>query len=205
MAHARRIGILGGAFDPIHNGHLAIARLARQYCALDTILYVPAYCPPHKQRVALAPFEHRCRMIELALHADPAATLSSIECSGTCPSYIGDTIKRITRDMGLDDAPFLITGADALLTMIDRHKCHIAPRMVRFVVIGRPGTDLAALRRCIPPAYRDDMRFTDAAGPDISSHAIRDLARANGPFERFVPAEVCAYIRQFGIYRRCFT
>lgn len=89
----QRVGLLGGTFDPIHNGHLQIAEIAKNFCDLREVMFIPAAVPPHKNGKAVASFNHRANMIQLALDGRPELKLSTIEASLPEPSYTIDTLR----------------------------------------------------------------------------------------------------------------
>ena len=104
-----RLAIFGGTFDPVHNAHLAIARAAADRLSLDRVLFVPAAHPPHKRGITHAPFEHRLRMVELAVVADPRFEASRIE-EFTSRSYSIDTIERVRATLNSEDQLYFLIG-----------------------------------------------------------------------------------------------
>src|SRR5690348_12134898 len=107
-----RLAIFGGTFDPVHNGHLAMAREAMRHCALDRVLFIPAARPPHKSAGPYAPYEDRLRMVELACGGEPRFEASRLE-AGTVRSYSIDTIEKVRAGLAPGDELLFLIGADA--------------------------------------------------------------------------------------------
>lgn len=200
-----RIGIIGGSFDPVHNGHLAIADSARINFRLEKVIFVPAYCPPHKSRPSLAPYEHRFRMIELAISQFPFFSVSDIEAKESCPSYAGTTVEELKQQHGPAHDYFFIIGLDALPTLTDPEKSKIYPGLCSFIATTRPGFHFESLIQQVPEAYRPYIQINEMPANSISSSDIRDRVRNGRPIAGMVPDEVNEYIAKFKIYTTCFT
>lgn len=186
------MGIFGGTFDPIHKGHLQIAREAAQAFALDHVLFVPAANPPHKPAAALTAYAHRLRMAEIACAPYPNFSASSLE-SGPEKSYTVDTLERAHRELCGDKLFFLI-GADAFREIETWKRWQDVLGLTEFIVISRPG---ATYR--IPENAR--VHRMDHVNVEISSSAIRKRLAAGQPVPE-LPAGVGEYIREHGLYRR---
>jgi nicotinate-nucleotide adenylyltransferase len=195
-----RIGIIGGSFDPIHFGHLAIAEEARATLRLDRVLFVPAARQPFKATSHAAPPEMRLAMTRLACAPNTAFEASDVELERPGPSYTVDTLAalRATTDSEL----FFILGADALG---DLPRWHAAQRIVEFariVAVGRPGAhpDLSALTLALPGI---GGRLTQIAGPmlDISSTLLRQRVAAGLPIRYQAPDPVVDFIAEQALYR----
>jgi nicotinate-nucleotide adenylyltransferase len=184
------IALFGGTFDPVHNGHLAIAREAVARFDLDRVLFVPAANPPHKLRGAAASYEDRIRMAELACYGDPRFEVSRIE-AGTVRSYSIDTIERL-HAAGVAPLAFLI-GADAFAEIQTWHRWRDVVASVEFLVVTRPG---AAYR--IPEGAR--VRPLEGLELPISSSEIR-ARLAQRDYDVPVPEPVIRYIREHGLYQ----
>jgi nicotinate-nucleotide adenylyltransferase len=186
-----RLAIFGGTFDPIHNAHLAIARMATTYFELDRVLFVPADRPPHKAAATHAPFCDRVRMLELACAGEPRFEVSRLE-EGTRRSYSIDTIEKVRSRLGPADELFFLIGADAFAEIRTWRRWEDVARLVRFLVVSRPG------HRCgAPPEVRAER--LDALDMPVSSSEIRH-ALAAGDRPRDVPPPVLDYIAQRGLY-----
>ena len=180
----------GGTFDPVHNGHLAVAGEAVARFKLDRVLFVPAANPPHKLRGAAAAYEDRVRMLELACAGHPRFEVSRIE-EGTARSYSIDTIERL-HAVGVGSLAFLI-GADAFADIRTWHRWRDVIAAVEFLVVTRPGAGYQ-----IPEGAR--VRPLEGVELPISSSDIRaQIARGN--FDVPVPEPVIRYIREHGLYQ----
>ncbi len=194
---APRVAIFGGAFDPVHNAHLAVARTAAAQFHLDRVLFVPSYRPPHKGLATHAPFEDRVRMVELAcadLNAADRRTrfeVSRVE-ERDAPSYSIDTIAKVRAQLAADDELFFIIGADAFAELRTWHKWRDVARAVRFIVVSRPGYSYDA---------PDEVKVEGAIEldePASSSGIRRGLAAGEKALD--APRGVLEYIRSHGLY-----
>lgn len=200
-----RIGIIGGSFDPIHNGHLRIAETAKHKYKLDKVLFVPAYCPPHKARPTLAPYEHRFRMIELAIKEIPFFEVSNIEGHENCPSYAGTTVEELKKIYGTKCAYCFIIGLDSLLTLTDREKSHTYPGLCYFIATTRPGFNRKAVEKEVPREFIPYILINEMPAIAISSTDIKHRIRTNQPIDGMVPDTVRDYIITFKVYTSSFT
>ena len=116
-----KIGILGGTFSPIHDGHLRLARIYQQELGLEKMLLIPTYQPPHKQTDHLPDGEHRCRMAELASEGLPGFEVSDIEIRRGGKSYTVDTLTEL-RELYPEGEFYLLTGSDMFCTVLDWHR-----------------------------------------------------------------------------------
>jgi nicotinate-nucleotide adenylyltransferase len=185
-----RTALFGGTFDPIHNAHLAIADEAASRLGLQRILFVPAANPPHKPGAAIASWEDRVRMAELACAADPRFEVSRIEEHAN-PSYSIDTIEKLLA-LGAGPLAFLI-GADAFAEIRTWRRWADVVRLVEFIVVTRPGA-----RYDCPPGAR--VRELPDLHLPVSSSAIRE-GIAHGARDLPAPAAVLRYIEEHGLYR----
>jgi nicotinate-nucleotide adenylyltransferase len=188
-----RLAIFGGTFDPIHNAHLAMARVAASRFSLDRVLFVPAARPPHKRGATHASYEDRARMIELAIADEPRFQLSRLE-EFTERSYSIDTIAKVRAGMGPDDELFFLIGADAFADLSTWHRWSDVAQSVHFLVISRPGAIYEA-----PEGVVCD-RIDDVAMPESSSEIRRVLASGGRPGG--LPESVLGYAAEHGLYRR---
>ncbi len=165
------IGLFGGTFDPVHRGHLALARAALQQYKLNRIYFVPANIPPHKQRQALSPFIHRFAMLALATAQERAFVPSLLEApeQGPVPvrtttntkkdrqekpNYTIDTIRRLKQSCKASDKLFLLIGMDAFADIAKWHQSEELFRECEFVVASRPGYSLADVANALPKSLR---------------------------------------------------
>jgi nicotinate-nucleotide adenylyltransferase len=196
-----RIGILGGTFDPIHYGHLAIAEEVRVALALDRVLFVPAAYQPLKVQRPGADAQHRLAMVRLACATNAYFSVSDIEIRRPGPSYTVTTLQALhDTDMG---ELFFILGADALNDLPRWHEAARIPRLTNIVAVQRPGTivDTASLFAALP-ALRERLTMIDGPRLDISSSELRQRAADNRPLRYLVPDAVVEYIATHGLYVR---
>jgi len=166
------IGLFGGTFDPIHRGHLALARAARDSLKLSRILFVPANVPPHKQTQPLSAFAHRYAMIALATAQEKTYTPCLLEGPENCespgrrkekaekPNYTIDTIKRLKQSLKKADRLFLLIGIDAFADIAKWHQAEALFRECEFVVASRPGFSLADVANALPASLRPRQEVT---------------------------------------------
>jgi len=141
----RQIGLFGGSFNPIHNGHLAIVRQAHKILALDRTLFIPTGDPPHKRDEALAPAQDRYEMVRLAIAGTPGFELSDIEISRKGKSYSIDTVRELQRRYGPSTRLIFLIGLDAFLDLPNWREPDALLATCSFVVISRPGQSFTAL------------------------------------------------------------
>jgi nicotinate-nucleotide adenylyltransferase len=187
-----KLALFGGTFDPIHNAHLSLARLAAQQFHLDRVVLVPAFHPPHKAGITHAPYEDRVHMAELACQGQPQFEVSRIE-EGTARSYSIDTIEAVRRGLSPDDELYFLIGADAFAEIRTWHRWRDVARGVIFLVVSRPGHNYT-----VPAGVRVE-RLDTLELPVSSSEIRRALAAGQSPPE--VPASVLDYTKHFGLYR----
>src|SRR6202051_241834 len=168
------IGLFGGTFDPIHRGHLALARAARERCKLSRILFVPANVPPHKQAQPLSAFAHRYTMIALATAGEKDFAPSLLEAPQDfapkndrgkktrpeTPNYTIDTVKQPNQSLNKADRLFLLIGIDAFDDIAKWHQATALFRECEFVVASRPGFSLADVANALPAGLRPRQEVT---------------------------------------------
>jgi nicotinate-nucleotide adenylyltransferase len=213
----RPLGILGGTFDPVHCGHLALAREVREALRLDQVLLVPAGDPPHRA-APIAPAVHRLAMVELAAEAEPGIAVDAREIARTGRSYTVLTLQELRAERPFQSLA-LIVGADAFLGFPTWHRWRELFDLAHVVLVARPGTTLdAALAEPLRGEWQrrlttDPRALESVAGGSIyqqpitphaiSASAIRAaLAAGNLAAVRgLVPAAVLAYIGRNRLYR----
>jgi nicotinate-nucleotide adenylyltransferase len=168
------IGLFGGTFDPIHRGHLALARAASERCELSRVLFVPANVPPHKQSQPLSAFSHRYAMIALATAEEKDFSPSLLEApedfelvspgkgktSPSNPNYTIETVKRLKQSFKKADRLFLLIGIDAFEEIAKWHQAEALFRECEFVVASRPGYSLADVANALPASLRPRQEVT---------------------------------------------
>jgi nicotinate-nucleotide adenylyltransferase len=172
------IGIFGGTFDPIHHGHLALARGAQERFQLGCVHFVPANVPPHKQRHPIAPFFHRYAMVALATMNEKTFVPSLLEAPGDAPitaakgkkaqadhappdaNYSIDTVRRLKQTLKKSDRLFFLIGIDAFNAIATWHDAAALFRECEFIVASRPGYSLADVANALPEALRPKSAVT---------------------------------------------
>ena len=204
----RRLGMLGGSFDPPHRGHLHMARVAREACALEHVVFVPAARPPHKPERVLAAGEERVRMLALLLEDEASCSMSSIwavELERAGPSYTIDTVRRLRAELGPRPEIFLILGSDNLAGLPSWRAAEDLLALVQPVVVPRRAApvDPPELAVLSDAARERIARGVLASTPvDLSSSELRALlARGEDPADAF-PPRLREYVAARSIYSR---
>lgn len=197
---SKRIGVMGGTFDPIHVGHLVAAEEARVQFALECVLFVPCGQPPHKKDYQVTDRQHRYAMTVLATSSNPAFEVSRIEMDRPGPSYTVDTLREL-READSQSSLFFITGADGILAVLTWRDPHELVQFCEFIAVTRPGYDLSHLAQALDPQLMEHVHLLPVPGIDISSTEIRRRVAAGLPVKYLTPLEVEAYIVKQGLYR----
>jgi nicotinate-nucleotide adenylyltransferase len=196
MGGGTRIGVLGGTFDPIHNGHLVAASEVAHALALAEVIFVPTGQPWQKEDRDLAPMQDRYLMTVIATASDPQFSVSRVDIDRPGETYTSDTLRDLRADRGPDAEFFFIMGADALSGIGTWHNSENLFTLAHFVGCTRPGH----------PIDRDalvgqDVTLVDLPGLEISSTGCRERVRAGRPIRYLVPDGVIQYIAKRGLYR----
>jgi len=191
-----RLGVFGGSFDPIHNGHLSVAALARERLGLGTVLFIPAGLQPHKRDVVQAPARHRLAMLRAALAGERACVIYRGELRRPGPSYTLDTVRSLRRRYPGREL-FLIVGSDNLAEIRTWHRYRELLGLVTLAVAHRPGY---GSRR---PSGLRGARIVRIPSPEsgVSSTQVRALLAAGRSCAGLLPRAVRGYIRRHGLYR----
>ena len=197
----RRIGIMGGSFNPIHCGHLNLARAALLSGVVDHVLFLPSGNPPHK-RAGLEDKEHRASMAALAIEGERDMSLCREEVEREGVIYTVDTLT-ILKERMPDCRFFYLIGADSLRTLHTWRRPEDVIRLCTLLVAARPGEDAADLPRLMGHwrALGAEITLLEAACMDVSSTEIRSRLEKGAPLEGLVPARVEAYIRMHSLYQ----
>lgn len=198
-----RIGLFGGSFDPVHNGHLRLASVAFDLAELDKVLFIPARVPPHKVGRSLAEPRHRLAMLTLALQDCSKFEISEIEVHSIGNGYSLDTVRQLRLARPADEF-FFIIGGDSL---VDLHKWYRIDELlyeVRFLILNRPGFDIEGSLASLPFDEKtiDSLRNGMLSAPalDVSSSQIRKMIERQSDISGLVPDEVRKYILENGLY-----
>lgn len=223
-SNGTRLGLLGGSFNPIHNGHLAIAHRVYERLQLSRVLFIPTGDPPHKQSGSLAPAQARLEMVERAIAETPFFEVSTIEINRAGKSYSVDTVREIQATYGPSWKLFFIIGLDAFLEFSTWRSPEILLRLCHFVVVPRPGQsfqslstipllsdlDAQALRQLdLGVLDRVDIAVPESPGlicvplPPclISASEIRKRVERGVSLANMLPAPVESYILQHRLYQ----
>lgn len=188
-----RLGIFGGTFDPIHDGHLVAARAALVALNLDEIFFVPTWSSLAKQHSATA--RQRAEMVELAIAEEPKFKVSRVDIDRGSPTFTIDTLQSFAR-LHPDAKLFFLLGLDAFQSIASWKDSQKLAELAEFVVLSRPGYEVDASG--IQSDYSHTTLAIDAL--DISSTEIRNQLEKSGDLVEKVPAQVLSYIREHGLY-----
>lgn len=196
-----RIAMLGGTFDPIHNGHLELARAFARILSLDRVILMPTAIPPHKLKPSMAPPEKRLTMCRLAVADDPLFAVSDLELSRGGASFTVDTLETLTAQQPEADW-FLITGADMFLTLGSWWRFADIAKMATLCAAPRDAGSAARLRAYAAELEGQGARCVIADLPlmPVSSTGLRERIAAGEDTAGWLPAPVAAYIAREGLY-----
>lgn len=220
----QRIAVYGGTFDPIHNGHLRVAEAILKAFAMDRMLFVPAFVPPHKRDQQISSPFHRLAMVALATADQAQMFVSSIELEAPQRPYTIETLGRLQTELG-DAQLFFVMGADSFrdVTIWREHErllteydvivatrpgyesdendrtitAHLAPKLQTLCVDLR-GAQIPSPEQLAEP----HVYLTDYVAMNVSATAIRDAVERNQPIEHLVSPAVAAYIQKYQLYRK---
>jgi len=193
-----KIALFGGTFDPIHRGHVELARAAADAFDLDEVWLIPSGSPPHKRSATEAGYEHRYQMVALACAADPRLKASRLEApeEGREQHYSIDTIHRVLAQEGQNQPLYFLLGSDAFAEITTWHRWREVVELVEFIVVTRPGSELSG--DAIPKTAR--LHWLRDVRIPISSSEVREKLRAGQPAADCLTPEVAAYIAEQGLY-----
>jgi nicotinate-nucleotide adenylyltransferase len=218
-----KIALFGGTFDPVHLGHLAVARAASEKFGLGRVYFAPADLPPHKQRRKLTDFQHRFALLALATADDPRFVPSLLDAHTGHPNYSIDTVRRLKGTLKKTDKLYFLIGIDAFKDIGTWRQPEELLSEVEFIVVSRPGYTLADVGRALPESLRPTdlmlraMRKQQTDGTiaimgatihllgevrkRVSSTQIRAAAgKSVKQLSRYVPPLVAEYIKKENLY-----
>ena len=214
MIGARRLGLFGGTFDPIHVGHLDAAAAARNALALDDVVFIPSHVPPHRVADPRASMFHRFAMVTLATAGDAAYRASDVELRRSGASYTYETLAALHAEGWRPSQLFFIIGTDAFAEIAQWREVGLVVSGTNLAVVGRTGTSLQSaldrtpslrsrvrpVERVAEPSAETGVYLLEAATRDVSSTAIRDALQAGGSITHLVPESVERHIIRHGLY-----
>jgi nicotinate-nucleotide adenylyltransferase len=220
------IALFGGTFDPIHRGHLNVARAAARHFRLREVWFVPADIPPHKQRMPVTSYFHRYSMVVLALADEPDFLASLLEAPEPeahmerHPSYSIETVRKVKAELRRGDRLYFLIGIDAFRDIAKWHKAEELLRECEFIIAARPGYSLEDVAKSLPEGVRPTLKelrgvgldaalrsrgvtlhFLPETHEDISATQIRAASKRRKGLTELVPEAVAEYIRKEGLYR----
>lgn len=185
-----RLGILGGSFDPVHHGHLALARCCRDQAKLDEVWLMPTAVQPFKQRGPIAADEDRLAMLRLATRGNRGLVVSSLEIARGGVSYTVDTLRAIAEEHSGAEL-YLLMGADTLADLPNWREPDAVLSLAKPLVVQRPGETTP----------ETDAQIVEMPAMDLSSSEIRRRIAAGESIKGMTPDSVDEYVRQNGLYR----
>jgi nicotinate-nucleotide adenylyltransferase len=225
MKRRRRIALYGGTFDPVHAGHMAVARGLLRLFDLDEVLFIPAYVAPHKRERRVSPALDRYAMLALATQGEERFRVSTVEMQAPERPYTVNTLSSFCEGLGRDARLFFVMGADSWEEITTWREWERVLTLTDQIVVTRPGHELPtghvtdAIRgrivdargwtgELIERALEGETRgariyLTDAANVDVSATEIREAVSlgAWGELGALVAPPVAEYIRKYGLYR----
>ncbi len=204
---ARRVGIMGGTFNPIHHGHLVTAQEALSQFNLDLVIFIPTADPPHKTDGSIASMEDRYLMTVIATASNNDFFVSRIEINRKGKSYTIDTVRGLRSVYGKEVSLYFITGADAILEILTWKNTEEIISLAKFIAATRPGYNLAKIEDLKAKLFKnkregDDKIFImEVPALAISSTDIRNRVRQKRPIDYLVPEEISHYIIKHGLYK----
>ena len=206
FASLRRVGLLGGTFDPIHFGHLVIAEEVRTVLHLTEMVFVPAGHPPHKPGRIVTEAQHRLAMLELAIASNPHFTISLVDLERPGPSYTVETLQVLRQQWGAQTAIYFVIGGDSLEDLLAWYDpAGILQQLTALVAVQRPGyEETAGYRDTLEarlPGIKQRLIMVQAPQLDISATDLRLRVAEGRPIKYQTPEAVERYIIEYGLYR----
>ncbi|MCJ7577911.1 MAG: nicotinate-nucleotide adenylyltransferase [candidate division Zixibacteria bacterium] len=197
MRNRKKIGILGGTFDPIHIGHLVLAEQVREKFQLERVIFIPSASPPHKTEQELSPAEDRFEMTQLAVKGNPYFFVSDIELKREGLSYTVETLKEL-KELHRDSEIYFLTGSDVLDEITTWKDPEEIYKLAKIVIAVRPGFDKFDPEN----HFAKKSIIVEITGMDISSTQIREKVRNGESIKYLVPSKVEEYIRKRNLYKK---
>jgi len=201
MSAQKRIALYGGTFDPVHVGHLEVARKVAEVFEIERVVFIPAQMAPHKIGRPVTEPIHRYAMLALATQDDPRLVISTFELDAPDRRYTVDTVEHFQRELDASTELFFIMGADSWSEITTWRNWERLLAMTNHIVVTRPEYEPTTTH--VGELSRRRVVFTDVVMNDVSATRIRQLA-SEGRYDELgglVPGSVLEYIRKYGIYR----
>lgn len=198
----KRLGIMGGTFDPVHYGHLVAAEGVRHEFELEKVIFIPAARPPHKTDKEMTSPEHRLAMVKSAISSNKYFEISAIEAKRKGISYTIDTVREV-RELNPGASIYFITGADAVLEILTWKKVEELLGICKFIAATRPGYNLENLEQTLsslPGEYFKNIYTMEVPALAISSTDIRYRVSRGWPIKYLLPETVERYIYENKLY-----
>jgi len=198
-----KVGLFGGAFDPVHNAHLFIAEAVRVRETLDRVVFLPTRTAHHREALR-APLEHRAAMLRLAIASNPAFALDLADAADEATGYTADLLPRL-RERYPDDELSFIVGSDSLVRSRWRRFDEVLAMLDAFYVAPREDIgkeEVEASLRDLPAALRRKVRFTELPRAAESATLVRELLETGESVRYLVPEAVWRYLSEHGLYSR---
>ncbi len=203
----KKIGIMGGTFNPVHHGHLVTAQEALDQFGLDEVIFIPTGDPPHKIEDLLAHAEDRYLMTVIATSSNSSFFVYRIEIDREGKSYTIDTVKELRRLFGSGSELYFVTGADAILEILTWKNTREIVTLAKFIAATRPGYDLSKIKELKTTLFDSDdeadrrIFIMEIPALAISSTDIRQRIKIGRPVNYLVPEGVNNYILKHGLYK----
>ena len=198
----KKVGIMGGTFNPIHNAHLILAEQAYYQFELDKVLFMPTKNPPHKKKKDLASDEHRKNMISIAIKENPNFELSTLEMDREGITYTAETL-RILHQIDKDMEYYFILGGDSLMNITSWRQPEAIFSMATIIAAARNGfTEEEIVKKCslLEEKYHATILRLEIPTIEISSKFIRERCKKKEPIRYYVPETVFAYMNEHKLY-----
>lgn len=197
----KRVGVFGGTFNPLHQGHLIVAEFAAETLSLDLVLFAPVGQPPHKNGRNLAAIEHRIQMIDSSITDNSRFQLSLVDVERPAPHYSVDTVKRLKAQYEQSQL-FFVMGGDALKDFPSWHRPSEIVEYCRLAVMRRPSSKPVQpdMHEAVMPGLKHSVDMIEAPPIGISSTRIREQLAAGKSVRYLVPNPVLDYIHAHRLY-----